>query len=114
MLPRQPYIRAADNHSRSPPGPPPPPPQTKVTIVGENEIYDKGKSDQAIFGIQTFGSQTSPFLFLLLACPSALIDFPKLSDRGRMWFRANADIPVPRPLKTRFDTVFAFKRASGA
>ena len=36
----------------------PPPPQTKVTIVGKNEILQYGKSNRAIFGTQTFGSQT--------------------------------------------------------
>ena len=37
---RQAYIRTADNRRRSPPPPwTPPPKKTKVTIVGQNEIY---------------------------------------------------------------------------
>ena len=46
--------RTADNHRRSPP-----PPQTKVTIMGKNE-FTIVKSDRAIFGTQTFWSQTPP------------------------------------------------------
>ena len=34
--------------------------QTKVTTVGKNEILKSGKSGRAIFGTQTFGSQTPP------------------------------------------------------
>ena len=45
-----------------PPWTPPPPLQTKVTIAGKNEIY-KRESLVAIFGTQTFGSQTLPPLF---------------------------------------------------
>ena len=35
----------------------PPPPQTKVTIVGKNEILPLGTSCRATFGAQTFGFQ---------------------------------------------------------
>ena len=37
----------------------PPPPWTKVTIVGANGIYDR-ENGRAIFGTQSFGSQTPP------------------------------------------------------
>ena len=47
-------IRMAVHRKRSPP---PPPPQTTGTIAGRNEIYNREKSDGAIFGTQTFGSQ---------------------------------------------------------
>ena len=39
--------------------PPDPPPQTKVTIAGKNRNLQSGKC-RAIFGTQTFGSQTLP------------------------------------------------------
>ena len=43
-------------------GLPLPGPRTKVTIAGKNEIFQNGKSGWAIFGAQTFGSQTPPSL----------------------------------------------------
>ena len=46
----------------------PPPPQTKVTIVGNNENVKSGKSNWAIFGTQSFGSQTPPPPILILPC----------------------------------------------
>ena len=51
------YTRTADNHRRSPPPPPDPPPlQTKVTIVGKNEMYHK----ENLIAPYLFGSQTPP------------------------------------------------------
>ena len=47
------------NHQRGGGGPPPPP-QTKGTIVGKKRNLPFGKSDWAIFGTQTFRSQTPP------------------------------------------------------
>ena len=43
-----------------PPLDPPPPPQTKVTIAGKNEIYNRENLVGPFFGTQTFGSQTPP------------------------------------------------------
>ena len=43
-----------------PPPPPDPYPPTKEIIVGKYENLPLGKSGRAIFGMQTFGSQTPP------------------------------------------------------
>ena len=54
---RQANIRTADNHKRSPP---PPSPQTKVTIVGKNEIYNRENPIGPFLVHNVFRSQTPP------------------------------------------------------
>ena len=58
----------------------PPPPQTKVTITGKNEIYNREHLVGPILDAQTFGSQTPPpplppLLILPWAAPPVLTGF---------------------------------------
>ena len=69
-------IRTADNHRRR--GVTPPPPLDPDFTVGNNEIYQR-KYFWAIFGTQTFGSQTPPpslFLYIPPGCSTEGGDTP--------------------------------------
>ena len=50
----------ADNRRRRPPPPWTPPPQTKGTVEGKNEIYNRGKSGWAIFWYANFWVPNPP------------------------------------------------------
>ena len=97
-----------------PPSPPPGPPplQTRVIIVGKNEIYDCQKLVGAIFGTQTVGSLRPPPPLLALGlvhrfrAVTASHDCRRGGQWGnwREWQRCRpgqappSEAPLPRPL----------------